>query len=268
MSNETNFKVVDADFTEVTNQEGEDTTINGEPLYYSTGQVAEKLEESESTVRYWCDEFDEALQIKRHGRNRSFTKRDIEKLEYIKYLLKVEKLKVRQVQEFLQREEAKMMSPVPKDKEEFFIRAVSQIVVTEMEQRFRSLEDRIMERITTQNQNNLLLEAQSFAREREDIVNEAVQKIHEELEKQGNNLLGKIDSKLEEQDSSKNKAELIQELTKEIESNLSKHSESINSNLDIKLQEREDKLLKYVEELRKSVEEPKRKGFFTRLLGG
>ena len=36
-----------------------DRIIRGKPLFYTTGQVAEQIGEPDSTIRYWCDEFDE-----------------------------------------------------------------------------------------------------------------------------------------------------------------------------------------------------------------
>ena len=50
------------EFEIVNNENNEnDRIIRGEPLYYTTGQVAEMLGEPDSTIRFWCDEFDEFL---------------------------------------------------------------------------------------------------------------------------------------------------------------------------------------------------------------
>lgn len=137
---------IDSDF------EGEeyqnDRVIRGEPLYYTTGQVAEKIGEPDSTIRYWCDEFDEFLKIKKTGptgTRRQFTKIDIKRIEYIKYLLKDENLSIKQVKEFLSTPEAEKMLPVAKEKEQIMIEAfantISSLVEKAIDEKIKQIED-------------------------------------------------------------------------------------------------------------------------------
>lgn len=59
-----------------------------ERLYWSTPEVAAKLKERATTLRYWLKVFGD---VEKGGRNRRFTREDIERLEKIKHLIRVEK---------------------------------------------------------------------------------------------------------------------------------------------------------------------------------
>ncbi|NFV48065.1 MerR family transcriptional regulator [Clostridium botulinum] len=67
-------------------------------LTYTTSEVAEILNENESTIRYWCDCFSDYIHIEREGRNRKFTKSNIDDLAFTKELLKKERLTIKQAQ--------------------------------------------------------------------------------------------------------------------------------------------------------------------------
>jgi len=87
---------IDVNFTE------SDTSneIKGKPLYYTTGQVAIMLDITDSAVRYYCTKFKDMLNLEMSGSHRKFKDSDIEKLRYIKKLLKEDGLSVSQVQEY------------------------------------------------------------------------------------------------------------------------------------------------------------------------
>ncbi|WP_039230875.1 MerR family transcriptional regulator [Clostridium haemolyticum] len=67
-------------------------------LTYTTSEVAEILNENESTIRYWCDCFSDYIHIEREGRNRKFTKSNIDDLAFTKELLKKERFTIKQAQ--------------------------------------------------------------------------------------------------------------------------------------------------------------------------
>ncbi|MEM1356879.1 MAG: MerR family transcriptional regulator [Bacteroidota bacterium] len=57
-------------------------------LYYSIGEVAERLEVNASQIRFWDKEFAHLKPSKNSRGERRFTKEGIRQLEQIKYLLK------------------------------------------------------------------------------------------------------------------------------------------------------------------------------------
>lgn len=93
-------KFVDTDFEEVSNSLEEDNQINGKPFYYNTMQVADKLKENDSTIRYWSKVFQPILKIKLSNKMKRYTDDDIDKLKFIKHLIRVDKLTLEQVKEY------------------------------------------------------------------------------------------------------------------------------------------------------------------------
>lgn len=63
-------------------------------LYYSIGEVAEMFDVSTSLIRYWENEFDILKPRKNRRGNRLFTKKDIENLKVIYYLVREQGYKI------------------------------------------------------------------------------------------------------------------------------------------------------------------------------
>lgn len=59
-----------------------------EKLYYSIGEVAKMFKVADSTIRYWENEFDVLKPRRKKKGDRLFTKKDLENLKVIHYLLK------------------------------------------------------------------------------------------------------------------------------------------------------------------------------------
>lgn len=74
--------------------------INGEPLFYTTSQVAEILGEETSCIRYWTKRFEKLLDVEISNRNRQYKKSDIEKLKFIKKLTKEDGMTLQQVENY------------------------------------------------------------------------------------------------------------------------------------------------------------------------
>lgn len=67
-------------------------------LYYSISEVAEMLEESVSTIRFWSNNFDKHLNPKRNGKgNRLYVEKDLDTLKRIKLLTREEGLSLEAV---------------------------------------------------------------------------------------------------------------------------------------------------------------------------
>jgi DNA-binding transcriptional MerR regulator len=74
-------------------------------LFYSTDEVAEHFEVAPSKIRYYEREFN--LKIRIQGKNKAFTKRDIEKLAEIIALTDEENYKLQGVKEQLKTRKSK-----------------------------------------------------------------------------------------------------------------------------------------------------------------
>lgn len=96
-------KFIDTAFEEVSSaveESYENSEINGEPLYYNTMQVSKIIEENDSTTRYWSKVFQPILNIKISNKMKRYTKDDIDKLKFIKHLIRVDGLTLKQVVEY------------------------------------------------------------------------------------------------------------------------------------------------------------------------
>ena len=91
-----NQEFTEAEFTDVQ----EEVNINGKPLYFLTSQVGLRINESDSTIRFWCTKFKDILKIEMTGSHRRFKEEDIEKLKFIKKLLREDNFSIQQVQEY------------------------------------------------------------------------------------------------------------------------------------------------------------------------
>lgn len=94
-------KIIDAEFKENSDVE----YIRGKPIYFTTSDVAHELSENESTIRFWCESFKSYLQLERKGRNRRFKNKNIEQLKFIQGLIRESNFSIKQVQEFLTKQE-------------------------------------------------------------------------------------------------------------------------------------------------------------------
>lgn len=82
--------------------------------YITSGDVAKILQLDDSTIRYYCDEFDDFIKVVKVKKRRYFKAEHIEKLIYIKYLLKEKKLPIRLAKEFIKTEDGQNMKPIDK----------------------------------------------------------------------------------------------------------------------------------------------------------
>lgn len=92
--------VVDVEFDEVNSELFNNDTINGKPLYYTCKQVAQVVNENESTIRYWAKVFEPILNIEVSNMTKKYTKTNIENLMFIKKLLKEDNMTVKQTLEY------------------------------------------------------------------------------------------------------------------------------------------------------------------------
>lgn len=79
----------------------QDKVIRGKALYFSTSQVANVLNETDSKIRYYTNVFDDILHIEISNKQRRYTEADIDKLKFI-IELKSEGMTIKQIQEYCQ----------------------------------------------------------------------------------------------------------------------------------------------------------------------
>ncbi|MGL5647855.1 MAG: helix-turn-helix domain-containing protein [Clostridium sp.] len=94
---------IDAEFEEVKSEQkdsAQDKNINiVEPTYYTTKQVAEIIEEPDSTVRYWSRYFEKHLEFIYSNKNRAYTKQDVNRLLQVSQL-KRRGMTLKQIEEY------------------------------------------------------------------------------------------------------------------------------------------------------------------------
>jgi len=77
-----------------------------EKLYYSIGEVSDKVGHEPHVLRYWEQEFDILSPRKNRAGRRVYTDDDIETVERIRYLLKDEKYTIEGARQAIRRKEA------------------------------------------------------------------------------------------------------------------------------------------------------------------
>ncbi|WP_080008840.1 MerR family transcriptional regulator [Clostridium botulinum] len=223
--------------------------MNGKPLYYSTKQVAQILEEPTSRIRYWCDCFDDFLNIQRSGQNRQFTEQDIEKLKYIRKLLKKDGLTINQVKEYCSEKDVTMLQEQVKSQDPIAFQALATAIMTEMETRIELIQKKMIEDITTAVTKN--------------ISEKITQSISAELNIQKQYL---DNTKKDMKDYI---SVTVEDKLNENIDNLKTHINATTENLSKQMKnddvELVNSLKKHMEERRQHVEDQSKKGFFSKL---
>ena len=78
-----------------------------EKLYYSIGEVSEKIGQESHVLRYWEEEFDVLNPRKNRAGRRVYTQGDIETVERIRRLLKDEKYTIEGARQAIERGETR-----------------------------------------------------------------------------------------------------------------------------------------------------------------
>lgn len=128
----------------------EDTStryINGKPIYWNTSQVAEQLGIESSAVRYYCDCFSDFIKVKRSGRNRKFTDKNIEQLKFIKKLLKEDNLTIEQAKEFLSLKDTSKLEHKIENEEPLPAKILATMVSKQLSEQLENIKVQIIEEI-------------------------------------------------------------------------------------------------------------------------
>jgi len=78
-----------------------------EKLYYSIGEVSDRVDQEPHVLRYWEEEFDALSPGKNRAGRRVYTDEDIETVERIRRLLKDEKYTIDGARQAIRRDDAR-----------------------------------------------------------------------------------------------------------------------------------------------------------------
>lgn len=95
-----NNPIIDVDYREFTDDILTNEDVHKEPMYYNCMQVAKKLNEPDSRIRYWSKVFQPVLNITISNNIRKYTDTDIQNLAFIKKLLKEDGLTIKQALDY------------------------------------------------------------------------------------------------------------------------------------------------------------------------
>ena len=172
MDDNTNY--IDTNFMEISNKKTNDKIINGKPEYYSMGEVASLINESDSTIRFWCIKFKDILHIKRSGTHRKFTKQNIEQLKTIRYLLREKHYSINQVIEFASKPTTDKLTKDIKKDNPIILQMFSSIITNEIEKQLSLYKDNSLIELKNMFTDNIIPELQ----------NKIIENITSNLEKQ------------------------------------------------------------------------------------
>lgn len=77
--------------------------------FFSIGEVSSYIGVRESTLRYWEKEFNQVIKPRRFAGERRYSRKDIEQIEKIYELLKVQKLTIKGTKDYLKRKRKKFV---------------------------------------------------------------------------------------------------------------------------------------------------------------
>lgn len=209
--------------------------IRGKALYYSTSQVANILNQSDSKIRYYTNVFDEILNIEISNKQRRYTEADIDKMRFL-IELKDEGMTIKQIQEYCQQVDFENSKEIQiKENNPLSIQSLAKALLEE--------------------QSKLMLE----------MKNELI-KCHMDMMEDLNNRLDIRDDRLKE-DISITVDNVISDRLDNFNSNINNKFESIEKELSVtkQMNEKIDHLREAMKERKEENEEIKNKSFWSKL---
>lgn len=209
--------------------------IRGKALYYSTSQVANILNQSDSKIRYYTNVFDEILNIEISNKQRRYTEADIDKMRFL-IELKDEGMTIKQIQEYCQQVDFENSKEIQiKENNPLSIQSLAKALLEE--------------------QSKLMLE----------MKNELI-KCHMDMIEDLNNRLDIRDDRLKE-DISITVDNVLSDKLDNFNSNINNKFESIEKELSVtkQMNEKIDYLREAMKERKEENEEIKNKSFWSKL---
>ena len=212
-----NSEIVDVDFEDIAKH------INGEPLFYTATQVAEKVDEEVTTIRFWAKRFNHLLDIE----GKKYKKTDIAKLLFIKKLRREDGLTIQQVDDYCSTKGFDIKdieNAIIDGSNPIAIQAFTRAVMTEVDKRIDNSLNAFFDRFKELYNQSLTIQ----------------QDINDKLQKEITTTIeGMIDEKLNE---SHNKYECkIDELEKQQTEKFAKLSEDVRKSLEERVEQGKEK---------------------------
>ena len=184
---------IDAEYNDVP-----DRIINGEPLFYSTIQVAELVGVDASTIRYWSKRFDNLLDIQVSNKNKQYRKSDISKLKFIKKLAKEDGLSLQQVEDYCSTKGFNLEdieNAVLDQSNPLAVQVFTSAVMSEINQNLNSFAEKLLAQIDEKNKNHIISQQELNEKLREEIVTTVDEVVSEKLDTKLTELKDFIDAR-------------------------------------------------------------------------
>lgn len=251
--------------------------IKIKPTYLTMPQLERELGVAYSTIRYWCKEFEEFLDIDLDRRKKEFNQRDVELIKLIKAMTRgengYEKMTIKQTQEYFKENIDKFDAGIKIDTEPVSDLAINNIIDERLNTKLDEFKKDLVEEIST----NVVNKVEELFKINYIATEKRLDDIKSEL---SITICNEVDSKTDEirEDLKKD----IEVSTKKINENVSNEMkailddiESINqeikeSNDDVALKVKEmleHRKQEQMELERRIAEENKSKSFLSRLFG-
>ena len=203
--NEKDF--IDADYyTEVDTKDekknNEQKIIRGEPLFYTTTQVAEMVGVEPSTIRFWTKRFEDLLDVEISNKNKQYKKTDIEKLVYIKKLAREDGMTLQQVEDYCSSKGFdinEIKQSVIDSTNPLAIQAFISAVSIEIDKKFDSFTKDLLNKIGDQQKISLSIQQDSNDKLQEQIAYTVDSIISEKLQSLSSNVENSIENQLQMQ---------------------------------------------------------------------
>jgi len=201
--NEKDF--IDADYyTEVDTKDekknNEQKIIRGEPLFYTTTQVAEMVGVEPSTIRFWTKRFEDLLDVEISNKNKQYKKTDIEKLVYIKKLAREDGMTLQQVEDYCSSKGFdinEIKQSVIDSTNPLAIQAFISAVSIEIDKKFDSFTKDLLNKIGDQQKISLSIQQDSNDKLQEQIAYTVDSIISEKLQSLSSNVENSIENQLQ-----------------------------------------------------------------------
>lgn len=286
-----NKNIIEATYEEVAanNEETKDNLSDAiEPTYYTTKQVADIIDEPDSTVRYWTRYFEKHLELTYSNKNRAFVKQDVNRLLQIKSL-KERGMTLKQIDEYFLNNGFESESGELDTKNPLAIETFMSALTSEMDKKMEVFQNEMRKQIIASMaaMEKLVLEGQKkthdeFEEQIALTIDEAItDKLDEfkgdlkaSVDELGDNVSNKVEDSLKTAsissetidsilDTNKNLVKTVEELkNKQLESyEQQERTNDIIARLKLSLEESK------IKAQQEEVEKQENKGFFSRLFG-
>lgn len=189
--------IIDVNFTDI----DEELERYSEYVHFKTGDVAKLLNEKDSTIRYWCEEFKDILNIEREGNNRKFTEENIKILRNIQYILREKNWKINQVKEYYKNKDVSIVKQkVEKEHDPMAIQALATALTIEIGSQLEEFKTQLVQQITNEVKENLFNQNEIQQQNQAELKDYIAITINEKLDTQLNDLKSSILTQQEQQE--------------------------------------------------------------------